>query len=42
MVLAIDTVPKRIKSVINEGLIDMEKLTDTTIKNIHEVYKIDI
>ncbi len=42
LVLAIDTVPKRIKSVINEGLTDMEKLTETTIKNIHEVYKIEV
>jgi TatD-related deoxyribonuclease len=41
-VLAIDTVPKRIRSVINEGLIDMEKLTDTTIKNIYEVYRVRI
>lgn len=41
-VLAIDTVPKRVKSAINEGLIDMEQLTDATMKNIHKVYNLDL
>ena len=41
-VLAIDTVPKRVKMAISEGLIGMEKLSDSIIKNVHDVYNLDI